>query len=86
VARVTKPVGRFRAVVAQAWKLFVDDGWMALGILFWVARAFVARASEAIDPIVERAAFAGGLMAMLAMSALRRTWRPFVGETTSNRP
>ena len=37
VARVTKPVGRFRAVVAQAWKLFVDDGWMALGILFWVA-------------------------------------------------
>lgn len=75
LARVTKPVGQFRAFVAQAWKLFVDDGWMALGVLVWVALALAARATEAINPTVERTAFAGGLMAMLAISALRRTWR-----------
>ena len=31
----------------QAWQLFVDDGWLATGVLAWVALAVAVRASAA---------------------------------------
>ena len=69
---VAKPVGRVNAALIQAWKLFVDDGWLAVGILAWVALAIAVRASAAVELSAERTVFAGGLMVMLAVSALRR--------------
>ena len=73
---VEKPVGRVNAALTQGWKLFVDDGWLAIGILAWVALAIALRASAAVDLSAERAVFAGGLMVMLAVSALRRATQP----------
>lgn len=67
-----KPVGRLRSALGQAWKLFVDDGWLAFGILLWVALALAAHVSGSIERPIERGAFAGGLLTMLAASALRR--------------
>ena len=63
----------FAAFLATSWKLFVDDGWLALGILAWVGLAGFVEARG--DPAVSfaPAAFPAGLLGLLAVSALRRS-------------
>ena len=75
VGAIVKPPGRLAAALAQGWKLFVDDGWLALGILAWVAIALLTRQSELTNMAFQRIAFPAGLVAMLIASVLRRATR-----------
>lgn len=68
-----RAVGPIRAGLAQAWKLFVDDGWLAIGIVAWVGVAWAAQSLGVLAEPVGRVLFTLGLMAMLAASALRRS-------------
>ena len=62
---------RLHAALAQTWKLFIDDGRLALEIPVWVALMWALHAVAFVELPVERAAFAGGLMLMLVSSVWR---------------
>ncbi len=65
------------SALASAWRelagMFVDDGPLALGVVAWAALAWAAGFIEAL-PLgwVAGFIFAGGLAALLSISALRR--------------
>jgi uncharacterized membrane protein len=68
-APVGTPLAR---VVAELWGLFVDDGWLAGGVVVWslAAWAFAAR-----YPVVSTggcAAFVSGLLLLLSLSVTQR--------------
>ena len=66
--------GHFRVVRhRRRWGAFIDDGWLAVGILMWTMGA---RAMQARHPVVSSAGacllFAAGIPLLLSPSALRR--------------
>jgi uncharacterized membrane protein len=87
---VDRPTGRTTPAVAGAsgpvavaaaelWGLFVDDGWLAGGVLVWT---LVAWAFEARHPIVSAGAcavFAAGVLVLLALSVMQRARLPSIG-------
>jgi uncharacterized membrane protein len=52
--------------------LFVDDGWLAGGILLWVLAAWFIASRRSIENSVVVVLFVAGVVAVLAASALRR--------------
>jgi uncharacterized membrane protein len=64
--------GRLAKVAEEVLGLFMDDGWLAIGVVAWVMAAWEMGATHAVA--AERAGplFAVGLTALLAASALRR--------------
>ncbi|WP_051974858.1 COG4280 domain-containing protein [Cupriavidus necator] len=64
--------GRLAKVAEEILGLFVDDGWLAIGVVAWVMAAWEIGALHAVA--AERAGplFAVGLTALLAASAVRR--------------
>jgi uncharacterized membrane protein len=59
-------------VAAELWGLFVDDGWLAGGVLAW---AFAAWAVELHRPAVSAGAcvvFAAGILMLLSLSVMQR--------------
>jgi uncharacterized membrane protein len=73
---VAGPVAAFGA---ELWGLFVDDGWLAGGLLVW---ALAAWALEARQPMVSAAAcvvFASGVLLLFSVSVMQRARLPSVG-------
>jgi len=76
--------GPLTSLAAELLGLFVEDGWLAAGILVWAMGAWSV---EARYPIVSDGAclfFAAGMPLLLSVSALRRARMSF-GETASAR-
>lgn len=67
--RAAGPLRRAMTVVA---KLFVDDGWLATGIVVWVGLAWAAHRWGWFAPWADAVALVAGLLLMLGASALRR--------------
>jgi uncharacterized membrane protein len=65
------PAG-WRLVLDEAIALFVDDGWLAAGIVAWVALAWFFGGAAVLQPAPRAAVFSLGLGALLATSAARR--------------
>lgn len=58
--------------VEEVMGLFVDDGWLAIGVVAWVLAAWEIRALHAVAAAQAAPLFAVGLTALLAASAARR--------------
>ena len=71
-ARAVPAAGPLALLGAQLLGLFVDDGWLAVATLLWVAAWLLARhfAATANSPL-----FGAGLALALALSAMRRAAR-----------
>ena len=52
--------------------LFVDDGWLAAGIVLWVLAAWLIEARYGVAPAGGSLAFTAGLAIVLSTSAIRR--------------
>jgi uncharacterized membrane protein len=67
--------GPIAVIVSELWGLFVDDGWLAAGIVAWVGLAWAAQRTAVLPTAPECLLFAVGLAALLALSAWRRVRR-----------
>jgi uncharacterized membrane protein len=82
-ARVT-PTGRLKTagqpartnavaeVVRELFGLFVDDGWLAAGVLLWLAAGWRVCALGGMATVGSSVVFAMGLFVVLGVSTLRR--------------
>ena len=67
------PTGAIEKITSELLGLFADDGWFAAGMLIWVLGEWwllkhqQVAASKSAD-----AAFAAGLLVVLAFNAMRR--------------
>jgi uncharacterized membrane protein len=71
-----KAVSPIVAVATELWGLFVDDGWLAGGVLVW---ALAAWAFEARRPVVAAGGcvvFASGVLLLLSLSVVQRARQP----------
>jgi uncharacterized membrane protein len=64
--------GAIGAVLQELWSLFVDDIWLAAGVLALVGAIWLTQANAAVSATVLCVAFAVGLNAVLVLSAARR--------------
>lgn len=64
--------GAIAVIASEIWGLFVDDGWLASGIVAWVAVAWAVQSRAVMPTAPECALFALGLSLMLAFSAASR--------------
>ncbi|MDW3683807.1 TMEM165/GDT1 family protein [Cupriavidus sp. CV2] len=64
--------GRLAKVTVELVGLFVDDGWLAIGVVLWVLAAWEVGALHAVAAQAAGPLFAAGLTALLAASAARR--------------
>ena len=71
-ASVSVPPNAVSSVVKELFGLFVDDGWLAAGVLAWVAAAWRVGTSNVVTPTVACVVFAAGLFIVLIVSAVRR--------------
>lgn len=62
-----------RAVLAELWGLFVDDGRYALAIVAWLLLAWLALPLLHLGGGWDAALFAAGLMAIFVENVLRRS-------------
>ncbi len=73
---VLRPVsvrGPFAVATAEFRGLFIDDGWLAIGIVAWVLLAWLGRDAVAAAPaLLAAVGFTAGLAGALSVSALRR--------------
>jgi uncharacterized membrane protein len=67
---LAKP-GRFGAAAAELLGLFVDDGWLAAGIVVWALGAWAIEAGHPVTSVAACALFAMGMPLLLAISSLR---------------
>jgi hypothetical protein len=65
-------LGAIGAIVRELWGLFVDDVWLATGVVVFVAGAWAIRASAGASKPWVGLLLAGGLNIVLALSASRR--------------
>lgn len=70
------PQGVIAIISHELVGLFVDDSWLAGGILLWVLGAWPLQAQHVIAMNAACSTFAGGLAALLVLSALRRAGLP----------
>jgi len=60
-------------VSAELLGLFIDDGWLALGVLLWVALYWSAETRTSVPAATSTGAlFTAGLVVVLCISAMRR--------------
>ena len=65
-------VGAIGAVLQELWGLFVDDVWLAAGVVALVGVVWLTQANSAVSAAALCLFFAGGLNAVLTLSAARR--------------
>jgi hypothetical protein len=79
-ARRPGPRGPFANAATELWGLFVDDGWLAGGVLAWSLVAWVFGARYPLASEGECAAFTMGIALLLSLSVLQRArLRPATG-------
>ena len=72
-ARVdAKEFGALATIARELWGLFVDDAWLAGGVVAWVLAAWAMHASAGLSVAWICLLFAAGLNLVLAVSAARR--------------
>jgi uncharacterized membrane protein len=71
-ARPAAAPGLLRTLGAELTGLFVDDAWLAAGILVWTFGAWGIEAGRPVASTVACLLFAAGMPLLLAASALRR--------------
>jgi uncharacterized membrane protein len=64
--------GPIAIIAAELWGLFVDDGWLAGGIVVWVAVVWAAQTRVVLPTASKCIVFAIGLSLMLGFSAAHR--------------
>ena len=64
--------GPMTNIASELWGLFVDDGWLATGIIAWVSFAWAAQERAPLTATPECLLFAIGLGVILSLSAARR--------------
>lgn len=64
-----------RLIVSEAISLFIDDGWLAAGIVAWVAAAWFFGPSISVPSAQKVEILSVGLAALLGISASRRAAR-----------
>jgi uncharacterized membrane protein len=64
--------GALAVIGSELFGLFVDDGWLAAGIVAWVLLVWFAVVRQLLSPEGTALAFIAGLAAGLAASAIRR--------------
>ena len=64
--------GLLAVIGSELIGLFIDDGWLALGIVVWVLLAWLAEARHLLAPPGAALLFTAGLAAVLGASAIRR--------------
>jgi hypothetical protein len=64
--------GAIGAVLGELWGLFVDDVWLAGGIVVLVGAVWLTQANGAVSATALCLFFAAGLNAVLALSTARR--------------
>jgi uncharacterized membrane protein len=64
--------GPFASAAAELWGLFVDDGWLAGGVLAWSLVAWVFGARYPLASAGECAVFTIGIGLLLSLSVLQR--------------
>jgi hypothetical protein len=71
------PVGEpLAAVAAELWGLFVDDGWLAGGVLAWALGAWALAARQPAVSASDCAVFAAGVLLLLTLSVVHRARQP----------
>jgi uncharacterized membrane protein len=77
VAASRSPVaGPIAAMGAELWGLFVDDGWLAGGVLVWALGAWALAVRYRVASAGACVVFAAGLLLLLAASVVDRARRP----------
>ena len=71
-ATVEKTPGPLAVIGEELVGLFIDDGWLAAGIVLWVLAAWFIEATFGIEAAAGCTAFVAGLALVLATSAVRR--------------
>lgn len=66
------PKGILSVVTDELFGLFVDDGWLAGGVLIWVALAWGVESTAPLLAVVAAVLLTGGLIVVLSASAARR--------------
>ena len=67
------PLSAWRRLWDELAGLFIDDGWLAAGVVCWVLFSVAAQSSHlALSPDAVSLAFTTGLVLLLAFSVLRR--------------
>jgi hypothetical protein len=64
--------GAIGVVLRELWSLFVDDVWLAVGILVLVGAAWLTQTRTVVSAVALCLFFAGSLNAVLALSTARR--------------
>lgn len=68
----TPPQNAFLSIAKELVGLFIDDGWLAAGVVFWVLLAWFVETHYPLETGAACTVFAAGLAAVLALSAGRR--------------
>jgi len=64
--------GLLAVICGELIGLFIDDGWLAVGIVVWVPLAWLAAARHVMAPQGAAVLLTGGLAAVLSACAVRR--------------
>jgi uncharacterized membrane protein len=70
-ARALEPPGAFRRFLAEIWGLFIDDGWMAAGVVLLSIAADLHTRWFSVSAHAVSAVFITGLASLLVWSTLR---------------
>lgn len=71
-ATAARPMGVVSFIVHEVAGLFIDDGYLAVGVVVWVGLAWIAQSNAALAMALACSLFAAGLASILAVSAGRR--------------
>jgi uncharacterized membrane protein len=71
-AAATPPPGVLSSIVYELVGLFIDDGYLAAGVIVWVGFAWFVESHGMLTMAPQCSLFAAGLAAVLALSAGRR--------------
>ncbi len=66
------PPSALAGVASELFGLFVDDGWLAAGLLIWVAAGWCFTAMIGLNHLMSSVLFAFGLFILLGVSSVRR--------------
>jgi hypothetical protein len=64
--------GPLAAVATEMWGLFVEDGWLAGGVLAWALGAWALAARHPAVSANNCAVFAAGVLLLLLLSVIHR--------------
>jgi uncharacterized membrane protein len=68
------PPSALAGVASEFFGLFVDDGWLAAGVLIWVAACWRVTAWGGVAHLASSVIFAMGLFLVLGVSTMRRAY------------